>query len=116
MAKKLKSLIALSFVLCSCSHFQQQLERKGWISGEDRRREYIAAHPELTEQERQLIEAGRLALGIRAEVAAASWGTPDDINRSVGSWGVHEQWVYEVGKYSHKYLYIENGKLSSWQN
>ena len=41
----------------------------------------------------------------------ASWGKPDDINRSVGPWGVHEQWVY-----GYKYLYFEDGSLTSWQD
>ena len=44
-------------------------------------------------------------------MALESWGQPDDINRSVGSWGVHEQWVY-----GDEYLYFENGKLTSWQD
>jgi len=40
-----------------------------------------------------------------------------DINRSVGAWGVHEQWVYRatpitLGIY---YLYFQNGVLTSWQ-
>ena len=39
-----------------------------------------------------------------------SIGSPNDINKSTGSWGVHEQWVYR-----NKYLYFENGKLTSWQ-
>ena len=43
-----------------------------------------------------------------------------DINKTVGSWGVHEQWVYgssmEGGGYmpSH-YLYFEDGILTTYQ-
>lgn len=44
-----------------------------------------------------------------------SWGVPHDTNRSVGSWGIHEQWIYKKGKYDSYYLYFENGKLTSWQ-
>ena len=47
---------------------------------------------------------------------------PTNINRSVGSYGVHEQWVYREGafrspKYSTYdiYLYFENGVLTSFQ-
>lgn len=43
-----------------------------------------------------------------------SWGEPDDINRTTGSWGTHEQWVY--GEYDCDYLYFENGVLTSIQN
>ena len=39
-----------------------------------------------------------------------SWGKPRNINRSIGKWGVHEQWVYP-----NRYLYFENGILTSLQ-
>lgn len=45
---------------------------------------------------------------------------PHGTNRSVGSWGTHEQWVYGIddGMYSSHgpYLYFKNGILTSWQN
>ena len=37
-------------------------------------------------------------------------GWPDDKNKTTGSWGIHEQWIY-----GEKYLYFENGILKSWQ-
>ena len=51
----------------------------------------------------------------------ASWGDPVDINRSVGSWGVHEQWVYSFSSgstigYKLKYLYFEDEILTSFQD
>jgi len=52
-------------------------------------------------------------LGITDKMARISLGLPDDINKSVGSWGVHEQWIYK--KYD-LYLYFENGVLTSYQN
>ena len=45
------------------------------------------------------------------EMTISSWGKPDDIHKSVGSWGIHEQWVY-----GHQYLYFEDGILTSWQD
>lgn len=54
---------------------------------------------------------GRVWMGMTEEMAEYSWGRPQTINRSVGSWGVSEQWVYGVGNY----LYFGNGKLTSWQ-
>ena len=62
----------------------------------------------------QKILDGKIWLGMTDEMARESWGIPDDINRTVGSWGVNEQWVY--GEYSRTYLYFENGKLTSWQD
>jgi len=65
-----------------------------------------------------LVAAEELALGMTAEMARASWGRPSDINRSVGSWGVHEQWVYNAltRYHSARYIYFENGVLASWQD
>lgn len=54
---------------------------------------------------------GRIWIGMSSEMARLSWGRPKDINRSVGTWGVHEQWVY-----SSSYLYFENDRLASYQN
>lgn len=45
------------------------------------------------------------------EVIASSWGKPHRVNRSVYSFGVHEQWVY----HGSNYLYFRNGVLDSVQ-
>jgi len=56
---------------------------------------------------------GHYWLGMTDEMARASLGYPDDVNRTVGSWGTHEQWIYDRYKI---YLYFENGKLTSYQD
>lgn len=58
------------------------------------------------------LKKGYYWIGMTNEMALISLGSPNDNNRSVGSWGVHEQWVYNNGLY----LYFENGKLKSYQN
>jgi hypothetical protein len=58
------------------------------------------------------IQEGEIFMGMTSEQVKMSWGEPDDVNRTVTEWGVHEQWVYEE---SRKYLYFEDGKLTSWQ-
>jgi len=60
----------------------------------------------------RLIHERRVKLGMTAEQARAAWGNPWHVNRSVGSYGVHEQWCYSTGNY----LYFEDGILTSWQN
>jgi hypothetical protein len=57
-----------------------------------------------------LINKKHIALGMTKNMVIESIGHPNDINKTVGSWGVHEQWVYYK-----RYLYFENGKLTSWQ-
>lgn len=58
-----------------------------------------------------LILEGRVRLGMTKAMCEESWGHPDDINRSIGSWGAHEQWVY-----GSSYLYFEGNKLTAIQN
>lgn len=57
------------------------------------------------------LKKGYYWIGMSREMATISLGRPNDINRTVGSWGVHEQWVYDD-----LYLYFENGKLTSYQD
>jgi len=49
-----------------------------------------------------------------------SWGMPKSTSRSVGSWGVHKQWIYEPSfqhrRYSDTYLSFENGILTSYSD
>ena len=52
-------------------------------------------------------------IGMTKEMCKKSLGVPADINFSRGSWGIHEQWIYR--KPFKKYLYFENGKLTSYQ-
>jgi hypothetical protein len=56
------------------------------------------------------VPATSLHIGMNMTEAINFFGTPDKINKSVGSWGTHEQWCYKD-----RYLYFENGILTSWQ-
>ncbi|MDA3971632.1 MAG: hypothetical protein PF442_09805 [Desulfobulbaceae bacterium] len=56
------------------------------------------------------IESKKIFAGMTKEQVLLSWGEPKKRNTSVGSWGVHEQWVY-----GSQYLYFKNGVLSSYQ-
>lgn len=57
------------------------------------------------------MKQGYFWIGMNKEMATISLGSPNKINRSVGPWGVHEQWVYDILN-----LYFENGKLTSYQD
>lgn len=79
------------------------------------RQEYVKNHQNLSKRIKNCILKGKIRLGMTKEQVEVSWGKPRDINKSVGSWGVHEQWIYR--KFSHStYLYFENGILTSWQD
>lgn len=58
-----------------------------------------------------LILEGKVQIGMTKAMCRESWGTPDNINKSIGAWGTHEQWVY-----GNSYLYFEEGRLTSIQN
>ena len=67
----------------------------------------------------KLIIEKRVKLGWSKELCRESWGSPTDINTTSGSWGVHEQWVYEVSYedyYNMSCLYFENGVLTTIQD
>ncbi|MCU4177444.1 hypothetical protein [Carboxylicivirga sp. N1Y90] len=58
------------------------------------------------------INNGSIWIGMSKEMVIDSRGHPSKINRSVGTWGVHEQMIYN----NDVYIYIENGILASWQD
>lgn len=57
------------------------------------------------------LKKGMFWIGMTDDMAIISLGNPKDINRTVGKWGVHEQWVYNGD-----YYYFENGILTSYQD
>lgn len=94
---------------------------------------YVQTHPELSDKIKQAILNGDVLIGMTVEQVIASRGKPFDINRTTGSWGVHEQWVMhsdqlitnfdmifhekELKKiYEYWYIYFENGKVTGWQS
>lgn len=59
----------------------------------------------------QLIKNRKIELGMTSEQVQLSWGKPQRINRTVTANAVVEQWVY-----GRQYVYIENGKVRSFQD
>ena len=72
-----------------------------------------AKHPDWDADLCNTIGKGQIHIGMTAEQVRAAWGRPYKINRSVGSYGTHEQWVmYESGN---TYVYFEDGNCTSMQ-
>jgi hypothetical protein len=61
----------------------------------------------------EAVKKEKIFIGMNKEQVVASWGLPQKKNRSAGSWGIHEQWVY--GDFG-PYVYFENNILKSWQD
>ena len=77
---------------------------------------YVSSVEKLKEigARKDVINAKRQGVSIemtKEQVLASSWGRPQKVNKTHGSFGTHEQWVYGGG-----YLYFENGILTSVQN
>ena len=65
---------------------------------------------------KQILE-GKLNIGMPDDMVLAIIGyRPKDINRTVTSQIVHEQWVYTFSMVPYRYLYFENNKLTVWQD
>jgi hypothetical protein len=58
-----------------------------------------------------LINSGKVVLGMNKEMCVKAWGKPIDINETIVTGLIHEQWVYSLSLY----LYFENGKLTAIQ-
>lgn len=57
-----------------------------------------------------LIFEGKVKLGMTKAMCEESWGHPHHINKTIGSGGIHEQWVY-----GNCYLYFVGDKLTTIQ-
>lgn len=55
-------------------------------------------------------------IGMTSDMVWLSWGIPYDINKSTGSWGVSEQWIYGSDILNRTYLYFDNGILTAIQD
>jgi len=114
--------------LCFCLQKEDgsQIEWHGSDSGINNRTESIPLfseefffedpeqlYPDWSEEIWQLIRQSKIKLGMTRDMLLLSWGEPTEINKSVGSWGIHEQFVYRD---CNSYVYVENGKITSWQN
>jgi len=81
---------------------------------------YLKQHPELSDSMKDNLWNGRLAVGMNLEQVIICWGNPYRINKSTGSFGLFDQFVYTPTYINHnnnwRYVYMKNGILVSWQD
>jgi len=59
-----------------------------------------------------LIIEEKIRIGMTKDMCRASWGGPDEINKTTTVYGTTEQWVY-----GYSYVYFdEKGKITAIQN
>lgn len=69
-------------------------------------------HPDWTKSVCETLSKGKVRVGMTKEQARIGWGNPDDINKTITTYGTSEQWVYGYSSY----LYFDDGILTSIQN
>ena len=74
--------------------------------------DFVTQHPDLEEETALLLVRGSVKIGMSEENARISWGSPNDINKTITAGNVRDQWIYSGGSY----LYFDNGKLTLIQN
>ena len=99
-----------SYNLCNAynhnknSNVRNELERRGLLS----------------DTEWDLIDTNYIQVGM-SELALICLrggiipGVNGTVNVTSGSWGIHKQYVYESALGGRSYVYVENGKVTSWQ-
>lgn len=74
-------------------------------------REYVSQHPELSDSLKNTILNNKVHIGMTKEQVRASWGEPDEINKTILKDSTHEQWCY--GNYN--FLYFKDDILEAAQ-
>lgn len=77
--------------------------------------EKIDATPARPHEKLTLREERPISVGMTSEEVREAWGRPSDINRTISKHGTREQWVYKVGLYGAKYVYLEDGIVTTIQ-
>ena len=130
--KRLLLLVSISLYLSGCATFSPSPETiktltDSKIHAEIRWRDRVDMDTSLYKQEivsrhiywpdavKQDILKGIIKIGMTKDQVLASWGKPDDINKTVTQYNTHEQWVYNSGSYYSRYLYFDGDQLTSWQ-
>jgi len=108
---------ALDVAQCALEHSL----RSGDTDKEKEMRDIInkssVAMSRIDERIKKAIKNRRVVTGMSKEDVIKSWGQPRDINRTVTSGCVHEQWCYrDVLEGTDRYVYFENGVVTSWQD
>lgn len=108
--KEKKELDKIAKIQKSELEEKQKAKEKLWMERQATRKSNLIT--KYGQEDGNRIFKGKAWIGMSSEMARESWGSPEDINKTINAYGVKEQWVYGSGSY----LYFENGKLTTIQN
>lgn len=123
-----------TFSQTSCEGVMQEIEVKEsyavnneeQIAAQKKNEEYLLRYKEKKEKEyaakmferkiANAINQQQVMIGMSATEVVRSWGKPNDINSSNGSYGSHDQYVYRRVNNETQYVFLEDGFVTSWSN
>ena len=113
--KKLMMLLVIAGMLIGaggCGYYENlRIERR-----EKDKEYFISQIPDIDATTLEKILNHKITIGMTKQLVKFSWGNPRDINRTVSSWGIREQWVYGDWPDNYRLLYFRDGILTSWQD
>jgi len=108
----------ITFYEKSSSTIQEDMEKQ--------RKNYVDEWTQMLSQKiKKAILGGDVLIGMNSEQVIASRGLPHEINKTTTKSGIHEQWVmyafndsglWDLKGKEYGYIYLENGKVTSWQS
>ena len=107
--------MVLSWKYIGCGHWRPQPQKEAEFQAmlEKEEREHKASLiRKYGKKNALLILDNKVQIGFTKQMCIEAWGEPYDINRTITSWGVHEQWVYGIDSY----LYFEDNILTAIQD
>ncbi len=70
----------------------------------------------IAEDDIYYIKKAEIRIGMSETALVASKGYGHKVNRTAGDFGVHKQYVYGTKIGERTFVYVENGKVTSWQD
>lgn len=89
---------------------------------EQRRKDYVSSHPQLSRAMKMAILNGDVLIGMNSAQVIASRGYPRKVNKTTTRDKVREQWIMAESSTiiskgeEYGYIYLENDRVTSWQS
>ena len=84
-------------------------------TAQERRNKYLKSHPNFSWEVKNDIREGKVSIGMTKEQVRASWGAPDDINKTITEHSYQEQWVYNELRngisFPERYVYFDRSGI-----
>lgn len=108
MFRRFAAAAAAVLIFAACAAVSQKAKAR-----------YIGHHPEMSAEVKAAILGGYIIMGMNEGQVTASIGMPNHVNRDTYDFGTRTQYCYdEIGfnfNFNHyRYVYFENGKVTSW--